>query len=590
MKCKAKIRIGGVWYMGSKSSKCVMTSVSDFSTRIKRNLYYVDKTLFIKELLDENSRVSLILRPRRFGKTLNMSMLKYFFDCTENGAILFNGLNISKYPECMKYQGQYAVISLALDTKIDSSWSLPATVSDFRCWVSDLYEKYSYLMDSPALTKGERNYISKMMQIDYNDKSVLDSLRRLSYFLYRHFNCKTVLLIDGYDIPFQVNFVSEKYRYSRRLMQYIGAWLSNALNNNPYLEFAILDGNFEVSKRDLLGRLKDIKVYGILDEQFSQYFGLSDNEVKVILSDFECLDKYDTIKSWYGGYKIGKLEVYNPFSVFSFIEFREKDWYSNSILRYKSKFNSKHFQQAFKLGYAFDYNMIDLLKYKFTVTSFDLEVLYGNRVDKSRRTLYGVLVQAGYLRVDGIDSLFRDCYRLSVPNQEIMLILKHEIGKYLINTCHFYEIGDIYVSLVNKNWDALAQSLSKLTIHSLNYGTNSNRSTLILCLLCGLGNAAQVEAKYRMYLKYFNITITSCVVGRSIILINFKHSSSIEELEEDAMLANKSADEQLNSIEYGDAELVVIYGISFYDKQVYVAPYRSICIKPALLSLTQVTN
>ncbi len=529
--------------------------------------HYVDKTLFIKELLEEHSKVSLILRPRGFGLTTNMIMLKHFLDCRENNVTLFNSLNISKYPNCMKYRGQYVVIYVSLNNELKNI-------------VRELCHNYLYLAKAGGLTRNEEYIFNTIIEgydrIFPNRTSIfLRSLRKLCDILYRHYERGIVLLIDDYDALFQSYFADKEYDYSYyEVMKDISIWLTNGLNS-PYLGFAVLAGNFEISRKGFLNYIKGLKVYGVLDEKFSPYFGFSDDEVRTLLLHYGCLDKYETLQSWYGGYKFTQSKVYNPLSVFSFISFTQDESNDKSILHGANSFSSEYLQEVFEYNEdRMTKDMIRLLSGKSIDAPLYLETIGKHDVNKGLAAIYGLLVQSGYLIVNG-NSKFSGYYCLSIPNQETMIILKREVGKYLIDRYHFYELRDMYVSLIGGSWTSFIQSLFELIVHNFNHSDSfySSCYSLILCLSCGL-DAVEVKHECRRDLKCFNIMIISNLIMHSIILMNFKHSSNINEMENDAMLAAEEARNKLYSMKLGQMDFVVSCGISLCDEKVYISPYE----------------
>ena len=293
--------------------------IEDFG-RIRRDgFYYVDKTGLIKSLLEHMAYVNLFTRPRRFGKTLNMSMLKYFFETGSEGT-LFDGLAISREKElCEKYMGKFPVISISLKEVEGDGFEGAKRI--LRSVIGDEAVRFSFLSESGRLTATERQQYKKLIELDNNgeyamsDELLSKSLLMLSRFLEKHYGQNTIILIDEYDVPLDKAY---QYGYYDAMVNLIRILFGRALKTNNSLYFAVLSGCLRISKESIFTGLNNFNVYTIKDVQYNEYFGFTDAEVREILEYYGFMDKYDAVKEWYDGYHFGELEIYCPWDVISY--------------------------------------------------------------------------------------------------------------------------------------------------------------------------------------------------------------------------------------------------------------------------------
>lgn len=293
--------------------------IENFEDIRKEDFYYVDKTSLIRNLLENRSYVTLFTRPRRFGKTLNMSMLKYFFE-TGSDPALFNGLEISMDAEfCSKYQGKFPVISISL--KSTEGNTIEKAQKKFRSVIGSEAVRFSFLSDSERLSETERRQFAKLIQLDdkgefaMSDELLENSLLMLSRFLWKHYGKKTIILIDEYDVPLDKAYQSGYYDF---MVEFIRILFGNAFKTNDSLYFAVLTGYFRISKESIFTGLNNFKVYTVKDVRYKEYFGFTDTEVKQILEYYGLASQYHAVKEWYDGYLFGNLGIYCPWDVINY--------------------------------------------------------------------------------------------------------------------------------------------------------------------------------------------------------------------------------------------------------------------------------
>ena len=290
--------------------------VEDFKRLVDNEYYFVDKTLMIKELLENKETVNLFTRPRRFGKTLNMSMLQRFFEATEkSNAYLFDGLKIAAYPEYMAYQGQYPVISISLKSMKRASYQ--EAYFEYVKLLSDEFERHEIILQSDLVSEEDKLEFQKIKKRIAEPKEYNSAFKLLSKCLQKVYQKNVIILIDEYDVPLENAYHEGFYDDMTNLIR---SCFESALKTNPSLEFAVLTGCLRVSRESIFTGLNNLKTYSITKNKFSQYFGFTQEEMQEILQTFSLEQYAETIAKWYDGYRFGLTEIYNPWSVLNCID------------------------------------------------------------------------------------------------------------------------------------------------------------------------------------------------------------------------------------------------------------------------------
>ena len=295
--------------------------ISDFKNLRLRKNYFIDKSLYIKDIIDNQSGVVLVTRPRRFGKTLNMSMLRYFFDCNvKNSKELFEGLKIMGQGE--KYtskQGAYPCIYLTLKDVNDSNYE--NMLLDLKTAILEMYREHRYLLDSDKIYDDEKARIMDILYTREDEVALKTSVKELSGYLYRHFGKPVMLFIDEYDVPIQVAYVKGYYE---KAIEFLKTFYGTTFKDNQYLEKTVLTGVSRVAKESIFSGANNFKVFTVLDNEFADDFGITSEEMDKVIKDFNVKDEKDEIKKWYDGYRIGNVEgIYNPWSILNYLTDKE---------------------------------------------------------------------------------------------------------------------------------------------------------------------------------------------------------------------------------------------------------------------------
>ena len=407
--------------------------VDNFEKLIQEDFYYVDKTEMIADLLRNWGEVNLFTRPRRFGKSLNMSMLKNFFEigCDKT---LFQGLKISEEKElCEKYMGQYPVISVSL--KGVDGLSFHSAKERLKSIIGREAMRFYFLLNSPKLREEDKKTYKQLIEINTEDKNggiyamsedtLTKSFQTLSDLLHMHYGKKVILLIDEYDVPLDKAF---QYGYYQEMVSLIRDFLGSALKTNNSLYFAVLTGCLRISKESIFTGLNNLKVMSITNVQFDEYFGFTDSEVKEMLNYYGLTDHFDSVKAWYDGYRFGNEDVYCPWDVISHCDnlradpnARPQDYWSNTS-------GNASVRRFIDLAGGKTKDEIERLIAGETIVKEIRQELTYSELDNSIENLWSVLFTTGYLTQRGMAE--EDKYYLAIPNYEIKKLFIRQIREW----------------------------------------------------------------------------------------------------------------------------------------------------------------
>ena len=427
--------------------------IENFEDIRKLGFYYIDKTKLIEQLLDNWGKVNLFTRPRRFGKTLNMSMLRAFFEIGTDPT-LFDGLYISKNQSlCGQYMGKYPVIFISLKG-VDGMTFEEAVVRTTTIVKTEARRHY-YLKDSSKLVNEEIDQFEQLLSGKAED--ITDSIRLLSELLYRHYEQKVIILIDEYDVPLDKAFQNGYYHEMVKLMRGI---LGQALKTNDFLQFAVLTGCLRISKESIFTGLNNFKVLSILDARFDEQFGFTDGEVKKLLADYGFSSYFAEVKEWYNGYHFGNADIYCPWDVINYVDQLKydqtaipQDYWSNSsgnaIVR--SLIDKADIQTK---------NEIErLIAGEYIEKEISQELTY-DEIDNKIENLWSVLFTTGYLTQHGRTENGK--YRLTIPNKEIRNLFTRQIREWFrdVSQKDGEKLNVFCNAFVEKNPDKIEQIFS----------------------------------------------------------------------------------------------------------------------------------
>ena len=536
--------------------KRLAIGVSDFKKIIEGDFYYFDKTKFIEEIIKDGSEVKLFARPRRFGKTLNMSMLKYFFDIEnkEENKKIFKDLYIEK-TEAFKEQGQYPVIFLSLKDLKASTWE--EMEEKITIILSELFSEYNYLINELVETDSDK--FKKIINENANLSNLGRSLKFLTKILYEKYNKKVVVLIDEYDSPLVSAYINGYYEKAK---DFFKTFYSTVLKDNSYLQMGVLTGIIRVIKAGIFSDLNNLKEYSILEKEYSDFYGFTQEEVEKALKNFNIEYELPEVKAWYDGYRFGNSDVYNPWSILNFIQSEELRPYwietsgnflINDILKNVSTETIEILENLFN-GISVEENISG---------NSDLSVLM--REDE----IWELLLFSGYLTIDEkIGESYEDVYTLRLPNREVKEFFRKKFIDVNFGESTFRKSME---ALKKNNIKDFEKYLQNILLKSTSFHDTKSEifyHGLILGMMFYLDRDYIVKSNEESGLGRYDVSIEPRNKNNRAYILEFKVTKNEEDLEKES----KEAIEQIISKKY-DVSLkdrgvkeIVFLGIAFCGK------------------------
>ena len=502
--------------------KLLPTGIENFKTMIDKSAYYVDKTNFIEDVLNE--QVVSYTRPRRFGKTLNMSMLYYFFSIKEKeNAYLFDGLNISKNKDALKHQNKYPTIFISL--KEMKNLTFDAQISSFSNVIYELLEKNLEILSSDQLSDTTKDILYKLHNRSSSVEDLKISLRVITNALYTYYQQKVIVLIDEYDVPLQAAYQNNYYE---EMVEFLRSVFSSALKTNDALEKGVMTGCLRISKESIFTGLNNFTAYSVLNNICSESFGFTESEVKKLLKDYNLSEKMDEVKKWYDGYQFGNKEIYNPWSTLMYVKNITQDVSFKPISFWANTSGNdivvKYIQNGDKkLRKEFDVlmNGQSLIKY------IKPELTY--REMDNINNIYSFLLLTGYLKV--IKDRGENQYELVIPNKEVYEIYKQSFMSYFEDYTTSRK-GELYQELVDGDAKKVNLLLNDILLRSISYF--DNQESFYHGFLVGLLNDYEVVSNRESGNGRFDVCVLPENILGTVVLIECKHSISEDDLIDDA--------------------------------------------------------
>lgn len=573
--------------------------IDNFEMLITRGYYFLDKTLLIKDLLDNKAAVNLFTRPRRFGKTLNMSMLQYYFEDRRDeltgekidNSYLFEGLNIKAAGE--KYTkdiGKYPVINLSL--KSAKQGSLDLALQCIREEISNEFKRHKYIIESDVL-KDEKEHFMKIVNNDKDMSLYITALKFLSDCLNKYHDKKVIILIDEYDVPLENSFFRGFYQ---EMIDFLRSLFESALKTNTSLEFSVITGCLRISKESIFTGLNNLKIISILDDRYAEHFGFTDEEVRKICEDYNIEQKYETIKEWFNGYIFGGTNVYNPWSVMQYVD--------------DLKANINRLPKSYWANTSSNSIVKSLIERADDITKGEIEALIeGKTIEKpvhedityddvfdNLDNLWNFMLFTGYFKKisERMDEDTQEKFvELAIPNLEVKYIFRTKILKWFNEKIKLCDMTKMFNAIVNKDTELFEIELNNLLLDTISF--NDAYENFYHGFLAGVLSNMKgyiVKSNYKVAPHHkdevgctskLNTSLSGTCqggTGRSdlfiksvsrrgiAIVIEFKIANDIDDLE-------KKADEAIGQIEDRryDIELrsegyknIFKYGIAFYKK------------------------
>ena len=563
-------RIKSGLYIKEKETLPLPIGISDFCVA-STEYYYIDKTMLIKDFLDEKAGVSLFTRPRRFGKTLNMDMLKTFFEKTEKDtSIYFKDKKIWQYGDkYTQYQGKYPVIYVSFKDVKFSSWE--ETTDNIADIFKKEYDRHKYLLDSSACSEYEKIYFKKILNKSATLPELTGALRELSQMLDEHCEIAPIIIIDEYDTPIQQGHLCGYYD---EVVLFMRNLFSGGLKDNKHLSYGFLTGILRVAKESIFSGLNNLKINSVLDDRYSKYFGFTPDEVKQMAMYYNAEDKYDEICKWYDGYRFGENEIFNPWSVINYFNNQCKPrafWQSTGSNDIIGEILTDATQDIYE-------HLNKLLQGKSFLTYVDTSVIYP-QIKNDPSSVYSFLLVAGYLKVVNSDYSMSGDYmcEVALPNKEIEFVYRKEILSKLNHIIPQSVSIAIQEALFNNDVTKLQSSIGKLLVQSVSYYDVSKEifyHGLMLGLCAMMDNQYYITSNGESGLGRYDIQLMPKEKKIPGILIELKAESkcTADELKELAKTALAQIHEQKydTQMKSHGVETIFKYGVAFKGKDVEI--------------------
>ncbi len=517
--------------------------ISDFKFLRIRDNYYIDKTMYIKDIIDNQSGVILVTRPRRFGKTLNMSMLKYYFDCTQKDSKeLFKGLKImSQEEQYTSKLGYYPVIYITLKDVQDRNFE--NMLLNLKSAMIDMYQEHMYLLKSDKIYEFEKQAITDILYAREDEVSLRNSIRELSKYLYRYYEKPVMLLIDEYDVPLQNAYVEGYYEEA---VKFFKIFYGTTFKDNPYLEKTVLTGVSRVAKESIFSGANNFKVFTVLDDEFSDDFGITEKEMDKVIKDFNIQDKKEDIKEWYDGYTIGHTNgIYNPWSILNYLTDKKLMPYwvntsSNDLIKLVLK-NSSTIKEKIER----------LLRDETIEVPINLEtVIVG--IENNEDNIWGLMLGTGYLKVEETVDLARGIYKVKLPNREIKELFRGIVEGWFRNKVIGNDLNSILKDLITLNLKEFEKKFDVLVREMFSYmdvGENTAENfyhAFVLGMLVGLKDTYYVNSNRESGYGRYDIMLEPKDKNGNSFIMEFKVLENKEEktIEDTIKNAKKQIEEK----------------------------------------------
>ncbi len=545
---------------------------------IENNLFYIDKTMFIKEWWENQDDVTLVTRPRRFGKTLNMDMLKCFFSNEyKDRGDLFEGLDIWKEEKYREIQGTYPVIFLSFAGIKGNNYEFAR--QQICIQIADIYEKNRYLLEKDILSDNEKKFYENV-NIYMSDATLSDSINKMCSFMSRYYGKNVIILLDEYDTPMQEAYVNG---YWKELVSFTRSFFNATFKSNLYLERAVITGITRVSKESMFSDLNNLVVITTSSKDYATAFGFTEEEVFHALDEYGLSDKKCDVKEWYDGFTFGnQKDIYNPWSIINFLENKKIDTYwadtsSNSLINHLIKKSVPEIKELMEL----------LLKRESIEVTFDDQIVF-NQLDKSKNAIWSLLVASGYLKIDDIEYkglLLKPWYHISITNLETVSMFANMFAGWFENPDARY--NDFIKSLLNNDLKGMNYYMNKVALATFSYfdtGKNPSETLeperfyhgFVLGLIVELSDRYEVKSNRESGFGRYDVMIIPLDKSEKAIVLEFKVHENDEEktLEETVSSALAQIEEKKYDTELINAgvkkENIRHYGFAFEGKKVLI--------------------
>ena len=577
--------------------KLMPVGISDFRDMITGNYYYVDKTLLIKDIQDKGDKILLVPRPRRFGKTLNLSMLKYFYDCcpdtrwqtTPSPALareasapgnadreLFAGLAISDTGKhYLDKMGKYPVIFMSFRDIKELEWD--TCLDKIKRLIQDEYLKHDYLLEGSVLKSQEQDYFRHIIDLKGSKGDYEKSLEKLLIFLNRYYGQRVVILIDEYDAPVHAGFT---YGYYEEIINFTRNFLAGGLKDtDPYLEKSVLTGIMRVARESIFSGLNNLGVFTLLAEEFNDKFGFTEPEVETLLKNFDLLHRYGEVRDWYNGYNFGGRIVYNPWSIINFLGSAAKElkayWLNTSDNKIVETLLSKG-------GKELKEELEQLIRGECIEKAIEENIVLKD-ITLRENLLWSFMLMGGYLKQSDRrkdDAAGKTYYQLAIPNKEVRAVYTAIVENYFTTKIENKHLETMLKALIEGDVKLFEKLLRKIILAVFSYHDFGNEPekvyhALVAGLLIWISNTHEIKSNRESGYGRYDISIIPHDIHQTGYVIEFKTVDTDEN--ETVEAAVKSALKQIEEKKY-ETELLE-RGIKNYKKLAIVFKGKEVTIK-----------
>ena len=561
--------------------KKIAIGISDFKKMIQNNYLFVDKSELIKEFWESEGETVLMPRPRRFGKTLNMSMIKYFFtngaereDVAENRK-LFNGLNIEKHEDIMALCGKYPVIYLSFKDEKHSSFE--AFQSGIKSVIRGLYKGHMYCLNTDKIIASDKEYFNSILdkRVDFSD--LAESIKFLSEILNVYYGKKVIILIDEYDVPIQAAYM---YGYYDEAIGFMRNLLSGAFKDNIYLEKAMITGILRVSKESIFSGLNNIEVASILSYEFSDKFGFTDEEVQDLLEMYDSNESIDAVRDWYNGYYFGDETIYNPWSILKYLKSQREGLKAHWVNTSSNDLVNVLLSRG---GFQIKQELESLIKGESIIKAVDENIVMAD-IEKSSEHLWSFLLFTGYLKSKVIPKNPEDekiYYELRIPNREVRSLYRSIIERWYNDTISRENYTVMLKALLSGDIETFEEIFRDYVMESLSYFDVTKGESekvyhaFVLGMLVSISDKYEVLSNRESGYGRYDVCIIPKDISKQATIIEFKRvlPSNSKTLETAAAEALKQIEDQ----KY--ATTLESRGITNILKLAIVFKGKEVCIK-----------
>ncbi len=553
--------------------KNIGKGIDDFKKLITNNHYFVDKTLFIKEIVDNGSEVILLTRPRRFGKTLNMSMLKYFFsnENSEENIKLYNDLKIQHHYEIMKLQGKYPVIYITLaNAKIQTYEQF---LDKIREIMSGLYYEYNEIINSIDMPSGRKNAVSRILSENSTEVDLQSSLKYLSLYLEKYYNEKVIILMDEYDSAIHESY---SYGFYTKVINFMRSFLNSTFKGNSSLYKGVLTGILRVSKESMFSDFNNPDINDITNGNYSTCFGFTETEVDNILSYFDLTKQKEDFKHWYNGYLFGKTTIYNPWSIISYITENKE---TRSFKAYWANTSSNALIKELLNNYRgkVDKELEDLIQGRTIRTLLNLNIVFED-LKKDKMILWNFLLASGYLKIIKIEQIGTKNYiDVKIPNLEVKEMYENTIITVLRDSFKS-NISELIYAVITGDVIKFENIFRNLIINIMSfYDTKEDIAeqsyhSFLLGVLASLQETYIIDSNRESGYGRYDIMLNPRNKNDNGIIIELKLADDNKNLEEVCLNALKQIKdkEYYQTLNNQGVNHILKYGIAFRGKEVKI--------------------